>query len=879
MPTANPYQGPRPFETGERIYGRAKEIESLYSLLVSGRIVVLHSPSAAGNRSLVPAGLIPKLKDLFDIWGPVRVKEPATDPAANRFTYSTLSCLEESPTAATLADYAQQRRTNTKPVLLIFDQFEEVLTTDPLNFDAIKGFFEQLGDLLHDPSIWALFLIREEFLGALDPYRNSIPTQLNNRFRIDHLSLDAAKEAIFKPAARAGRTFTAPALDNLIDDLATIQVQQPDGTSELITGYTVETAHLQVVCSALWLQLPEDQLTIDVDDIQAAGDVSTAMADYYAARVREIADGDQTLEADIREWIEERLITSGGLRGQVLLAPEETEGLPNYFIDALVDALLLRREHRANSIWFELSHDRLVHSVTISNDDFDASLKPFERAVRIWLRNGQNSSYLLTGDELARATSGIDPGKLDDPSTAFFNASINLDLEHKQRLTDQLRLERYASSLTIAAGTVTAIAIWAVGFVLVAGTDEIVFLMGLVFAALFGASLAWALRNFYRNQREKNRILQLLTRAHRDDPSLQPGDYSYSSDGPPSQTDAGLLDLWDTTTLAFVPYWILLTVAGADGRFTARELRALKDKKDIDAFIEDGRPAAIGLLDAARILNTKMDPAEAAAFRARMNKLAASIDRNQSNVKDSINFVKVALEGGDISKLRPSITRFYAQSGLYSWPRYFLALFLISLLTLALNYPYEKLHSLFHWAINPVLALVYGLIMFAAITVAITQTKLRNRIAMASLAITSSLIFLFVGPSIPEYLCFAISMLMIFALSKQDVFCERCNLWAEDNTSLLVLKTPSEATLSRLLESLKSGDLHMLQSFIVPPDYTKSSSNYLTVDIKYCAKCQDFQTLNLNQVAEDSTDTLIENLLISSKQLFWLKSQQPTSST
>ena len=71
----------------------------------------------------------------------------------------------------------------------------------------------------------------------------------------------------------------------------------------------------------------------------------------------------------------------------------------------------------------------------------------------------------------------------------------------------------------------------------------------------------------------------------------------------------------------------------------------------------------------------------------------------------------------------------------------------------------------------------------------------------------------------------------------------------------------------------------MLQSFIVPPDYIKTSTSYLTVDIKYCAKCQDFQTLNLNQVAEGSTDILIENLLISSKQLFWLKSQQPTANT
>ena len=876
MPIASPYQGPRPFETGERIYGRAKEIEALYSLLISGRIVVLHSPSGAGKSSLVQAGLIPKLKTLFDIWGPTRVKEASPDTAINRFTYSTIRSLEENPTATTLADYAQQRRTTTKPVLIIFDQFEEVLTTDPLNFDALNNFFSQLGDLLHDPSIWALFLIREEFLGALDPYRNFIPTQLNNRFRIDHLSLEAAKEAIAKPAARAGRTFTEPALDDLIDDLATIQVQQPDGTSELITGFTVETAHLQVVCSALWLQLPEDQLTIDVDDIQAAGDVSTAMADYYAARVREIADGDQNLEADIREWIEECLITSGGLRGQVLLAPEETEGLPNYLLDGLVDALLLRREHRANSIWFELSHDRLIHSVTISNDAFDAALKPFERAVRVWLRNDQNSSYLLTGDELSRATIGIDPGKLDEPSTAFFNASINLDLENKQRLAGQLRLERYASSLTIAAGTVSAIALWAVYFVLSGQAGDIGFLIGLVLAAILGATLAWAGRSFYRRQHETNRILQLLTRAHRDDPSLQPGEYTIN---PPAKGESGLIDLWDTTTLAFVPYWILLTVAGADSRFTARELRALKNTSDIDAFIDDGRPVAIGLLDAAQILNTKMNPVEATTFRATMNKLARSIDRNKDEVCDSLNFVKVALEGGDISNLRPSITRFYNASGLFSWPQFFLAFFLVAVGTLILNYPYAKIHKHLHWTLNLGLAFAYGCCIMIAIYFALTETKLRNRIAICTLALGATTAFYFNSPSIPELILFAIPSILIFTLASDDVFCERCNLWVDSSDEFLTLKTPSEATLAKLRESLEAGNLTPLKSFIVPNEYPGTSKDYLTIDIKFCPKCQDFQTLNLNQSINGASTILIEDLLIDSKQLFWLKSLQPTSNT
>ncbi|HEX7180799.1 MAG TPA: hypothetical protein VF756_03085, partial [Thermoanaerobaculia bacterium] len=53
----NPYVGPRPFELGERLWGRDEETAGLYYLLSAERIVLLHSPSGAGKSSLVQAGL------------------------------------------------------------------------------------------------------------------------------------------------------------------------------------------------------------------------------------------------------------------------------------------------------------------------------------------------------------------------------------------------------------------------------------------------------------------------------------------------------------------------------------------------------------------------------------------------------------------------------------------------------------------------------------------------------------------------------------------------------------------------------------------------------------------------------------------------------
>ena len=61
QPRPNPYVGPRAFQTGEKLYGRDREVRELLDLLIAERIVLLFSPSGAGKSSLIQAGLAPLL--------------------------------------------------------------------------------------------------------------------------------------------------------------------------------------------------------------------------------------------------------------------------------------------------------------------------------------------------------------------------------------------------------------------------------------------------------------------------------------------------------------------------------------------------------------------------------------------------------------------------------------------------------------------------------------------------------------------------------------------------------------------------------------------------------------------------------------------------
>lgn len=438
----NPFVGPRPIDLGQKIFGRDREIEQLYYFLSGERIVLLHSPSGAGKSSLIQAGLVPRLARLFDVWGPARVNlEPLEnqDGQTNRYIRSANLSFEgglpkerqrppEMVSRMTLSGYfadRPRRRSAPQNVVLLFDQFEEILTVDPLGLPAKIEFFEQVGKLLQDSHVWAVFILREDYLALLDPYAEQVPTHLKNRFRLDLLEREPAAEAISKSVETSGREFQPDALDKLINDLATMQVQRPDGTFETKIGPYVEPLHLQVAGRGLWERMPAEKATIDLDDIQSFGNVTDALAEYYAKEMAGIASGDVRTERTLREWVDGKLIAPGGIRRQVLKGAGKSEGLDNTLIGRLVDSHLVRAEQRAGATWYELSHDRLMDPVKINNARwFEDHLHKIQKIAIAWESLGNPPSQLLLGLELKEALDWAEKqSELTPGEQKFFAAS------------------------------------------------------------------------------------------------------------------------------------------------------------------------------------------------------------------------------------------------------------------------------------------------------------------------------------------------------------------------------------------------------------------------------------------------------------------------
>jgi len=469
-PDRNPYVGARPFERGETLYGRGKEIAQLLDRVVPSRIVLMYSPSGAGKTSLIQAGLMPRLEDADFVIRPViRVGRPACTPPAgengNRYLVSMLTCLDPELCATRLLELARMplrdclnglRAGEGEHELLIFDQFEEILL-DPTDRPAKEEFIAQLGEALRDRWRWALFAMREDRIAGLDPYLHLLPTRLAARYRLDLLTRQAALEAVQGPARERGVTFAREAADELVGNLSRVQVQTPQGPKPNSGDY-VEPVQLQVVCQRLWELNDRVAGSIDTAAVRNFGHVDRALGDYYEENIAEVVRETGVREQALRDWFDDELITRQGFRAQVPHGPAVDGDLDGEAIARRLEPYLVRSEPQRGTNWWELTHDRLIEPVRARNHAWRENNRSLlERQAVLWHDNSRDNGYLLRGGLLVEAERQRDlkAGRLTPVERKFLDACRRF-AEHEDRITRQRN--RWLAGLAAALAAALAIA-------------------------------------------------------------------------------------------------------------------------------------------------------------------------------------------------------------------------------------------------------------------------------------------------------------------------------------------------------------------------------------------------------------------------------------
>jgi tetratricopeptide (TPR) repeat protein len=386
----NPWPGLRAFGEDDRDYffGRDREAAELFSLVQRSSVVVLYGQSGLGKTSLLQAGLFPRLKTLN--FFPVRVRFDHGDdapPLAQQITSAVAEELDhlriKGPRSApneTLWEYFHRRdvdfwgpRNRLLTPVVVLDQFEEIFTLGHRSEKSnarVAEFQKELESLLeHRPpdavrerleanpddalrydlkkqSVKFVITLREDFLADLDPWRERMPSLLPNRFRLERMTGQQALEVV----QRAGSDVVDPSVArDIVDFVSTSRLKR---SSSALEQRDVDPALLSVVCDGLnYSRISRGQSRITADLLTAERE--EIMKDFYERTF-------EGVDPRVRDWVEDRLLTSSGYRDRAALDDAKKLGLPEADFDVLVNRRLLHREERAGVIWLELTHDSLT---------------------------------------------------------------------------------------------------------------------------------------------------------------------------------------------------------------------------------------------------------------------------------------------------------------------------------------------------------------------------------------------------------------------------------------------------------------------------------------------------------------------------------------
>lgn len=493
----NPYVGPRNFEDNERerrlFFGRDREAADLLSLVLAERLVLFYAPSGAGKSSLLNARLFPGLRDEgFTILARARAGGQlpdgiALEQVANIYAFNVLRDIDHGQTPFTelsaqrLPDYlaAHPADADHPDRMLVIDQFEEIVTTYPSQWEKREEFFRQINQALaDDPHLWIVLIMREDYIAELDPYTRLVPGRLRVRYRMQYMGYQAALEAVKQPAALEGRPFDDGVAETLVNNLRQMAGQQAD--TEQALGEYIEPVQLQVVCLQLWENLRDQPgATITLADVEnlargaGLGEfVNHALAGFYeqviaavlAARPGEIS------ERELRDWFSSVLITRDGTRNLIYQSETETGGMPNAIVLELERRFLLRAETRTGGRWIELVHDRLVRPIQTANQQW-RSQQPLIMAAEMWATT-RDPAQLLAGAQLAEAQAQLaaNPTRFGPQEREFVAQSAEAEAERlaaleaeteQRRIEEQQRKEEAARNRTVAIGAVVAAVIMA----------------------------------------------------------------------------------------------------------------------------------------------------------------------------------------------------------------------------------------------------------------------------------------------------------------------------------------------------------------------------------------------------------------------------------
>lgn len=401
----SPYRGILPFRYADRAYffGREREITELSSKILLYRLVVLFGDSGSGKSSLVNAGVVPKLEQEGFRPERLRIRPFVESPfvieriASGRPDSLFLPTLfiecasDETAESREIScsfqsfERAVARATPEAPLVLIFDQFEELFTLFDASMSELQArILQTISEVANrkDLPIKILIGIREDFLGKLEMIAKEYPQVFDRRVRLGMLSSEAAKRAVVGPFEKKGEFSSEIAAETgeaIIGELA-------EGTE--YPG--VHPTQLQIICSRLWDQYFEKVPTIVKEQFLSMGGVKGILEGFLESVTVAPSFGQPQ---DMAFRVLGQLITASGTRDVVSYARlkawwtqevRQDEQALTIILNFLEEKRLINRTLQHSMYYFEVSSEYILAPIKRFNRErecMEAERKAAEAAV------------------------------------------------------------------------------------------------------------------------------------------------------------------------------------------------------------------------------------------------------------------------------------------------------------------------------------------------------------------------------------------------------------------------------------------------------------------------------------------------------------------
>ena len=330
---ASPYVGLVPFqeEDAQFFFGRSHESAIVAANLRSRRLTLLYGPSGVGKSSLVQAGLLVVLRRearqatarsrfavcVFNSW----LGDPARglEQAAHTALLELAGDEPLPPPGATLTESLRAWTEKAGTLFVVLDQFEEYFQYHPdEGGERLTGFAAELVRIVNDQSlrVRVLLSIREDAWSKLDRFKGHIPSLFSNYLHVEHLDLDAAREAVEGPIDAWNESLPAGAEEYSIEpELVETVLEQvarsdlnftagrdtravPDETAG-VPSNTVRAPFLQLVLERLWLDTAEHGAhTLTLARLRALNGVRGIVENHLDSALGRLTRSEQDVASD-----------------------------------------------------------------------------------------------------------------------------------------------------------------------------------------------------------------------------------------------------------------------------------------------------------------------------------------------------------------------------------------------------------------------------------------------------------------------------------------------------------------------------------------------------------------------------------------------------